>query len=188
MKSWQATILGIAGLTSAIALGTVTTSNVSAQSTGLATFRQEALSKHNTLRQRHGSPALTEDSGLTNLAQDWAQQLANTGQMQHRPNNQYGENIYYAWSSQPGFDVNGEVPVQAWYDEDEDYDYNNPGFSSQTGHFTQVVWKNSTKVGCGKAKSVDGKVFVVCNYDPPGNVQGQFSQNVLPVLSTMLFP
>lgn len=188
MKSWQATILGIAGLTSAIALGTVTTSTVSAQLTDLATFREEALAKHNTLRQFHGSPALTEDVELTNLAQDWAEHLANTGQMQHRPNNQYGENIYFAWSSQPGFDVNGLTPVEAWYGEVKDYNYNNPGFSSQTGHFTQVVWKNSTKLGCGKATSVDGKVFVVCNYDPPGNYLGQFPENVLPVLSTMVFP
>lgn len=188
MKSWQATILGIAGLTSAIALGTVTTFHVSAQSTDLATFRQEALSKHNILRKRHGSPALTEDSKLTNLAQDWAEQLARTGKMQHRPNSQYGENIYYGWSSRPGFDVNGEAPVQAWYDEVKDYNYNNPGFSGRTGHFTQVVWKSSTQLGCGKAKSSDGKVFVVCNYNPPGNYQGQFPQNVLPVLSTMLFP
>ncbi|MDJ0620207.1 MAG: CAP family protein [Calothrix sp. MO_192.B10] len=180
MKSWQATILGIAGLTSAIAVGTSANIHVFAQPTDLSTFRQEALSRHNTLRQTHGSPALGEDSELNNLAQEWAEHLANKGVMEHRPNNPYGENIYYAWSSQPGFDVNGEVPVQAWYDEEQYYNYNQPGFSSQTGHFTQVVWKNSTKLGCGKAKSADGKVFVVCNYDPPGNVQGQFPENVLP--------
>ncbi len=188
MRSWQATMLGIAGLTSAIAIGTSVNLNVSAQSTNLQTFREEALSRHNTLRRRHGSPALTEDSELTNFAQEWAEQLANTGVMQHRPNNPYGENIYYAWSSQSGFDVDGDVPVNAWYDERSNYNYDQPGFSSQTGHFTQVVWKDTTKLGCGKAKSTDGKVFVVCNYDPPGNVQGQFSQNVLPILSTMLFP
>ena len=184
MKSWQATILGIAGLTSAIALGTVTTSTVSAELTDLATFREEALVKHNLLRQQHGAPALTEDIELTNLAQDWAEHLANTRQMQHRPNNQYGENIYFA----SGLDVNGEAPVEAWYGEVNLYDYSNPGFSPQTGHFTQVVWINSTKVGCGKATSVYGEVFVVCNYDPPGNYQGQFPENVLPVLSSMLFP
>jgi uncharacterized protein YkwD len=182
MKSWQVTILTLAGLTSAIALGTSTNLNVSAQSNNLATFRQQALSTHNTFRQKHGSPALTLDNGLNNLAQDWAQQLAKSGKMQHRPNNKSGENIYYGWSSQAGFDVDGNTPVKAWYDEVSKYNYNNPGFSSETGHFTQVVWKNSKKLGCGKAKSADGKVFVVCNYDPPGNYQGQFPQNVVPPL------
>lgn len=44
-----------------------------------------------------------------------------------------------------------------------------------TGHFTQVVWKATKRLGCGQA----GK-FVVCNYYPAGNVQGQFRDNVAP--------
>lgn len=42
--------------------------------------------------------------------------------------------------------------VNAWTSgERPKYDYNNPGFSSATGHFTQVVWRTSTTVGCGRA-------------------------------------
>jgi Cysteine-rich secretory protein family len=48
------------------------------------------------------------------------------------------------------------------------------------GHFTQVVWKSSKELGVGKAKSRSGRIYVVANYYPPGNYQGQFAQNVLP--------
>ena len=180
MKFWHTKIFKVACLTGAIAIGTGFNSDALAQSGDLETFRQQALTTHNTLRQEHDSAALTLDGDLNDLAQDWAQQLAVAGKMRHRPNNKYGENIYYSWSSRPNHDVNGMTPVQSWYDEVKKYNFNEPGFSMQTGHFTQVVWINSRKIGCGKAKSQDGKVFVVCNYDPPGNFRGQFPQNVRP--------
>ena len=46
------------------------------------------------------------------------------------------------------------------------------------GHFTQVVWKASKEFGVGKAKTRDGKWFVVANYYPAGNVQGSYAENV----------
>jgi hypothetical protein len=52
-----------------------------------------------------------------------------------------------------------------------------PTFSEQTGHFTQVVWKGTTAVGCGWAQC-NGFVLITCRYSPPGNVIGQFAQNV----------
>jgi len=73
----------------------------------------------------------------------------------------------------------GKVATQSWYDEMKFYNYGRPGFSSQTGHFTQVIWKGSTKLGVGIGFSSDKrKVYVVANYSPPGNYQGQFPQNV----------
>ena len=65
-----------------------------------------------------------------------------------------------------------------WYDEIKDYDFSNPGFGYNTGHFTQVVWKGSKTLGCGIAT---GKYsWVVCRYGPPGNMMGDFPENVLP--------
>lgn len=46
------------------------------------------------------------------------------------------------------------------------------------GHLTQVLWKNSKHLGQGAAKSIDDIIYVVCNYDPSGNVIGQFKENV----------
>lgn len=70
--------------------------------------------------------------------------------------------------------------TQAWYDEIKDYDWENPGFSMDTGHFTQVVWKGTTKVGFGYAQSQSGDEYVVAEYDPPGNYEGEYEDNVLP--------
>ena len=49
------------------------------------------------------------------------------------------------------------------------------------GHFTQVVWKGSEEMGVAKAKSSTGKILVVANYSPAGNIIGQFAENVPPV-------
>ena len=66
------------------------------------------------------------------------------------------------------------------YDEIKDYDYNNHGFASNTGHFTQVIWKTSLRVGVGIARGTD-RVIVCAQYSPQGNFLGQFSANVMPL-------
>jgi uncharacterized protein YkwD len=70
--------------------------------------------------------------------------------------------------------------TQMWYDEIKDYKYSNPGFSMSTGHFTQVVWKGSQKFGFGVINK-NGFTAGVGLYSPPGNYQGQFPANVLPL-------
>ena len=66
-----------------------------------------------------------------------------------------------------------------WYAESTDYRYPNGGFSMSTGHFTQLVWAGSTSLGCAMARCNDLDVWV-CNYDPPGNVDGEYEANVRP--------
>ena len=76
--------------------------------------------------------------------------------------------------------VSGTAATQSWYNEIKDYKYATPGFTMATGHFTQVVWKGSTKVGFGVGFTADRKrAFVVANYSPPGNYQNQFPAHVL---------
>lgn len=74
--------------------------------------------------------------------------------------------------------------IKTFYNEIKFYDWNNPVFSMKTGHFTQVVWKSSIEIGVGIATYPDQRYAhrtVVCiSYRPPGNVEGQFRQNVLP--------
>ncbi|PKI53176.1 hypothetical protein CRG98_026437 [Punica granatum] len=41
------------------------------------------------------------------------------------------------------------------------------------GHYTQVVWRNSVRLGCAKIRCITGGTFIGCNYDPPGNFIGQ---------------
>lgn len=76
--------------------------------------------------------------------------------------------------------MSGDDAVDSWYSEIKDYNFNGGGFSSGTGHFTQVVWKSSRELGVGMAKNSKNQIYVVANYDPPGNYQGQFRENVLP--------
>ena len=71
------------------------------------------------------------------------------------------------------------MPTDSWYDEIAVYNYYNPGFSTKTGHFTQVIWKDSIELGIGLAFSADNKkAWVVAQYYPAGNVEGEYSRNV----------
>ena len=57
--------------------------------------------------------------------------------------------------------------ADAWYNEVEDYDFDNPGNvpeGKQVGHFTAMVWRDTCEVGCGVSEN-----FLVCRYAPPGN-------------------
>lgn len=90
-----------------------------------------------------------------------------------------GENLVGGsgtWTAQQFADMG----TQMWYDEIKAYDYNKPGFSMATGHFTQVVWKTSTKFGFGHA-TIGGFTAGVGLYLVHGNMQGQFPQNVMPL-------
>ena len=80
----------------------------------------------------------------------------------------------------PGAELTGRKATDMWYEEQDKYRYNTPGFSTGTGHFTQIVWAASREMGAGKAASATGSQFVVARYNPPGNVVGQFPENVKP--------
>ncbi len=138
------------------------------------TLAQEIVNAHNVLRAKHGVPPLVWDQKLA----DYAQNHANTCVFAHT-GGPYGENLAAGYST-------ATSGIQAWYDEISMYDYNNPGFAHGTGHFTQVVWKGSQRVGgalhpCNGANGTPG-VYLVCEYDPPGNItnSGYFAKNVLP--------
>jgi hypothetical protein len=65
-----------------------------------------------------------------------------------------------------------------WYEEFVDYDFKSD-YIPGTGHFTQIVWKESQYLGCGLG-SAERYYVVTCNYFPMGNIVGNFSQNVFP--------
>ena len=72
--------------------------------------------------------------------------MHDTGTFAHDMNHSFGENL--AMSTNPN--RADDYATVNWYDEIIDYDYNNPGFSMATGHFTQVVWVGTKKVGCAE--------------------------------------
>jgi hypothetical protein len=128
------------------------------------------LSKQNDTRAMYAVQPLAWDDSLAAYATDWANQLAaGDGSLHHRPNNRYGENIYALTPT--GF-LNVGAAVDSWVGEASTYTIATNACSSVCGHFTQIVWSTTTRVGCGKASGA-GWDFLVCNYDPVGNVVGQ---------------
>ena len=143
--------------------------------------------RHDLLRQKHQVAPFAKDTDIEKRAQDFAETLAKKGVFE-RSDGKYngediGENLYLMMSSgEPTF--TGDDVMDKWL-ESSNYDFNNPGFTEKDGHFTQIVWKSSTKVGCGAAKGpIDGwnGLFVICNYYPAGNINNvaYFKENVLP--------
>ena len=71
--------------------------------------------------------------------------------------------------------------TQMWYDEKQDWNFEacRDKGTGVTGHFTQLVWKASKKLGCGLAVDRSGRgFFTVARYTPPGNVASQYKLNV----------
>jgi len=141
-------------------------------------FRNQVLEQSNYYRQKHGLPIFTTDDDLTNLAQNWADNISRRNIMQHRENNKYGENIY---SDSDSIDL-GVKAVDAWYNEMKyfqlDDNENDISGKQEMFHMTQLLWRPSSKIGVGVSKSPRGGYFVVVNYDPRGNYIGQFMNNL----------
>ncbi len=129
---------------------------------------QRFLDAHNRVRVPMTLPPLTWDPALAASAQDWADTLSTIGcRMRHKPNNPHGENIFF----NSGYDAVPDEVVAAWASEKENYDYRTNKCTGMCGHYTQVVWANSRRLGCGVASCGPAQVWV-CHYDPPGNVVG----------------
>jgi uncharacterized protein YkwD len=132
------------------------------------------LSAHNTVRTQHGADPLTWSDDLSAKAQQWADGCV----FKHSGGSlgPFGENLAAGTGS---FTIADAVGL--WNAEVSQYDSNNPVPS----HFTQVVWKSTTQVGCA-VQSCSGifdasygpAQYYVCEYSPAGNVIGEFAQNV----------
>ncbi len=148
---------------------------------------KNTLLLHNVYRCMHGVPLLEWDDAVAANAQKWA----DNGQYKHSSSQdrvvdgvQLGENLAWGYPTRSGISS-----TKAWYDE---ISLTEGGkglvttFSAAIGHYTQVVWKATTRLGCAVGKAVvstkqgpkEGD-YIVCQYGSAGNYQGQFSANVL---------
>jgi len=144
---------------------------------------RQIISTHNRFRAKHGLNGLSWSNELASYSQEWANTLKNTNacRMRHRPNNSYGENLSWAspvsWSDGKRTiqQITSADVVNDWGNEDKWYNYQRnscqPG--RKCGHYTQMVWKDTTQVGCAVAICKDLSQVWVCNYNPPGNYVGQ---------------
>lgn len=136
---------------------------------------EHVLALHNKARADVGVPPLRWSNELASFAQAWADHLAAKDcKVHHRPNSgtwkqRYGENIFMG--TRGYYDV-GDA-VQSWESEKKHYKGTVTASNyMKVGHYTQMVWKTTTHVGCGIAEC-DDYIIVVCNYNPPGNILGQ---------------
>jgi uncharacterized protein YkwD len=135
----------------------------------------ELLAAHNRYRGQHCAAPLTWSAALAASAQRWADRLRDAGCAFAHSQTQHGENLAAGTSGT----LTPEAVVTMWYREVAAYDFRGGAFSMETGHFTQVVWRGTTQLGCGRS-SCRGLDVWVCQYDPPGNMLGAFQRNVLP--------
>ncbi|KAI1321961.1 PR-1-like protein [Xylariaceae sp. FL0255] len=141
-----------------------------------STFQSAILSSTNGYREQHNASDVVWNSTLASFATAYL--ANNTGSDDCPPfahsGGPYGENLAIGYA-------NATASVDAWGDEGKKYDYNDPGFSEKTGHFTQLVWKDTTAVGCGRRLCTGGHGwYLVCEYWPRGNIIGEFKEEVDP--------
>jgi pathogenesis-related protein 1 len=133
---------------------------------------QAAVEFQNSKRKDVGAPPLTWSADLAIAAQRWADHLATdmNCRLQHS-GGKYGENLFGgSRKAYTALDAS-----QSWYDEIKDY---TPGVLTddnwtKTGHYTQLVWSKTQRVGMGQATCKDGSTVLAAEYDPPGNYMGQ---------------
>jgi len=141
-------------------------------------FNDRVLAAHNRERARMSVPPLQWDDKLATGAAAWARHLSASGRFEHSPNNNEldpeGENI---WGGTPDYYL-PENMVGLWIAEKKNYE---PGIfpaNSRSGkvddvsHYTQLVWRRTSHVGCAISHAGAEEVLV-CRYSSSGNVIGQ---------------
>ncbi|PRQ37524.1 hypothetical protein RchiOBHm_Chr4g0403511 [Rosa chinensis] len=132
------------------------------------------LFQHNMVRAAKWEMPLMWDFQLERYARWWAGIRKADCKLQHSfPEDGFklGENIY--WGS--GSTWTPIDAVNTWAAEEKYYTYatNTCEAGQMCGHYTQIVWKSTRRVGCARVVCDDGDVFMTCNYDPPGNYIGE---------------
>ncbi|EXB94562.1 hypothetical protein L484_022874 [Morus notabilis] len=133
--------------------------------------KTQFLGPQNAVRKALRMRPLVWDPRLEKYARWYADKRRYDCALVHS-NGPYGENIF--WGSGEGW-----TPAQAaeaWVAEQRWYRYwsNSCAGGEVCGHYTQIVWRETRKIGCARVTCFGGKgVFMTCNYDPPGNYVGE---------------
>jgi hypothetical protein len=171
-----------AGLAVAGALLAAATSTATAQPSwpprhDRTAFAARMLEAHNGERSSFGAPPLAWDPVLAAAADDYASELAATGRWGHSAPNQrvgQGENLWMGtrgafpleqmivdWASEKSMFRGGLFP-----------NVSTTGKWEDVGHYVQIVWPATRRVGCGLRSSARAD-YLVCRYADPGNVMGE---------------
>lgn len=143
----------------------------------------------NMYRAKNQAPPMSWDSNIAKFSQEWSYHLITSGLFEHSGTNLYGENLAMLTGYGTDVVVLIKKAIDLWYAEISLFDFSKPDFSHETGHFTCLVWKSSTNFGMGITMDLTtNKVDIGMNTSPPGNVLGQFKDNVLPLIQIIPNP
>ena len=162
----------------------INSENCKKKSFTVSEFQFECLEEHNKHRKLHHAEELIMTPELNQSAQKWADHLIDQSALSNsNKSNETGESIYSYWTNDPKHKLKAAEVIDNWYKEIENYNFDHSeeqirGNFQKIGNFSQIVWKNTQKLGIGAA-SKNGKTIVVAHYQPGGNVVGKFKRNVL---------
>ncbi|THG10427.1 pathogenesis-related leaf protein 6-like [Camellia sinensis] len=131
---------------------------------------QDYLNAHNAARAQVGVGPMTWDNNIAAYARRYANLRKHDCNLIHS-NGPYGENLAKGSGSFTGTDG-----VNLWIGEKPYYNYNSNSCvrGKDCLHYTQVIWRNSTRLGCARVQCTNNNWwFVICSYDPRGNYIGQ---------------
>ncbi|KAL0798221.1 hypothetical protein Bca101_053395 [Brassica carinata] len=134
------------------------------------TIQQQFLRPHNILRAKLRLPPLKWSNNLARYAGRWARTRRGDCNLIHS-GGPYGENLF--WGSGKGWTPRDAVA--GWASERKYYDRRTYRCKANGDclHYTQLVWKKSMRIGCAMGFCKSGDTFIICDYDPPGNIVGQ---------------
>lgn len=142
-----------------------------------AGFEQRLLAAHNRERAALNLPPLRWDAQLAGDAKRWSGRLAAASRLEHEDGGAgsgQGENIWIGTAGR----FSPEIMVGHWVKEKAHFtrgtfpQVSRTGAWADVGHYTQIVWRDTTDVGCAVARGQQMDVLV-CRYARPGNVMGQ---------------
>jgi pathogenesis-related protein 1 len=138
--------------------------------TTAAGYAERMVESLNKVRREHLVGPVTWSNELSEAAGVWGRELIKNGcTLKHDPATKHGENLAKGRSTP-------EAAVAAWAEEEKDYDYssNTCADGKVCGHYTQVVWENTTEVGCQQYDCpTDKQPVLVCRFFPAGNFIGE---------------
>ena len=161
--------------------GNTTTSNGSTANNNTenasSDFIKTILDIHNRERAAVSVAPLVWNDTLAADAKTYAEHLIDTGKFEHpnaewvtaHPMSPEGENLAAGTTDKSSTAL--AQMAEGWVNEKKNY-HGEPGDFNGVGHYTQMVWKGTTQVGCATASGKGGDILD-CRYTPPGNYLGQ---------------
>lgn len=139
-----------------------------------ARLQRVMVERHNAARAAVNASPLAWDGRLEASALAYARELAANGRFEHARQSgvPQGENL---WTGTRGAFTYREM-IDAWIAERDDYVRgavpNNSRNGNAVGHYTQIIWRSTSRVGCATAENRQNEMLV-CRYSPAGNVYGR---------------